>query len=306
MRNSAADKENSFKLKHGIGYDETFPLKDHIEDCVYTINSSAADPTPTGKAFKMLRSLLIAGILGLWQQSAAAQTTQPDDDAAKLYLRAANALGHDDARNIMSPAASNLTFRGYPPMSDEWVQMEKQDYEAHGQVREMVRQATSLTHATWPPFDRQKLAYLNECRNVANEIGDAATYQSLVLKDQPAAFESGGDLMHLAALLKNQPGENLLRLLVAEGIQSLATHRLMVIVSGATITEDAGDIHDLPLSTAKDWIVRLQDHRDAQTELDQAMKGEPAGSATCSTASAFPGLSIRSLGTGLGDRTGSW
>jgi hypothetical protein len=223
-------------------------------------------------------ALMVA--VGIAANSARGQTSQPAEDAAGIYLQAANMLRGDDSRNIMSPAASNLTYRGSPPMSDEWVRMEKQDYEAHGQVREMAHQAASLTHAVWPPFNRQKLSYLNECRNLANEIGDAATYQSLILKDQPAAFESAEDLLHLAELLKNQPGENLVRLLVGEGIEALDTYRLMVMVSGATITEDAGDRDDLPLSTATDWIARLLDHPDAQAELAQAMKSEPAGSAT--------------------------
>jgi RNA polymerase sigma factor (sigma-70 family) len=201
------------------------------------------------------------------------------DDAVGLYMQAAKVLRDDDAKNIMAPSASDLAYRDYPPMSDEWLQMEKQDYEAHGQVRKMVHQAASLTHAAWPPFDRQRpdpkqFAYLDEIRNLTNEIGDAAAYQSLILKDQPAAFESLGDLMHLA-----EPGESLARLLLAMGIEQLDANRLMVMISGATITEDASDRRDLPLSTAKDWIARLLDHPDAQVEFDQVMKGEPAGSA---------------------------
>ena len=86
--------------------------------------------------------------------------------------------------------------------------------------------------------------------------------------------------MHLAELLRNQPGETLVRLLVAVGIDALDMNRLMVMTSGATITEDASDTHDLPLSTARDWIARLLDHPAAQAEFDQVMRGEPAGSAT--------------------------
>ena len=105
-------------------------------------------------------------------------------------------------------------------------------------------------------------------------------YQGLILKDPRAAFESIGDLLHVSELLKNQPGEVLIRLLVAQGIEATAMNRLLIIVSATTITENAEDIHDLPLSTATDWIGRLLDHPDAHAELDQAMKNEPAGSAT--------------------------
>lgn len=227
----------------------------------------------------MRKTLILMFVVAIAASPAWAQTSQPTDDAAGIYLQAAKLIRDDDARNIMSPSASNLNYRGYPPMSDQWLQMEKQDYEAHGQVRDMVHQAASMTQAAWPAFHRQNISYLNECRNLANEIVDAATYQSLILKDQPAAFESAGDVLHLAELLKYQPGENLVRLLVAQGIEALDMYHLMVMVSEATITADAGDTQDLQLSTAKDWIARLLDYPDAQAEFDHVMKNEPAGSA---------------------------
>jgi hypothetical protein len=219
--------------------------------------------------------VLAGGDVG-WAQLGDA--TEPTD-AAAIYMQAAKIVRSDDARDIMAPAASNMTYQGYPPMSDEWLRMEKEDYDAHGQVRKLVHQAASMTHAAWPPFDRQRrdsqqMSYLNECRNLANEIGDAALYESLILKGQPAAFESVGDVMRLAELLKNQPGEILVRLLVADGIEALGTNRLLVMVSGVQITEDAGDRRDLQLAMATAWIARLLDHPDAQADLDQAIKGE--------------------------------
>lgn len=214
--------------------------------------------------------------------SAFGQTSPAPNDAAALYRRAAKILSADDARNIMSPSASNLEYPEYPPMPDAWLRMEKQDYDAHAQVRQLVHQAASMTRADWPQINPKDVSYLNELRNVANEIADAAEYQSFILKDQPAAFESAGDLMHMADLLKNQPNENLIRLLVAAGIEAMDAHRLMVIQANATITEDHADNRDLPLSTAKAWITRLLDHPTAQAEVDQAMKWELAqpGAAT--------------------------
>ena len=228
-------------------------------------------------------------VIAIAASFAQGQTSRTTGDAAEIYLRAAKIIRNDDAKNIMAPAASNMNYRDYPPMSDAWIRMEKQDYDLHGQVREMVHQAASMTHAQWPLWrksDPNRESVLNECRNLANEIGDAALYQSVILKDQPAAFESAGDLMHLAELLRNQPGENLVRLLTAVGIDALAMDRLMVMTSGATITEDTNDTHDLPLSTARDWIARLLDHPDAQAVFDQVMKGEPAGFATNPTLQA--------------------
>jgi hypothetical protein len=230
----------------------------------------------------MLRSWVLLVVAGIATSSARGQTTRTSDDAAAIYLSAAKVVRNDDKKNIMAPAASNMIYPAYPPMPDAWVQMEKQDYDLHAQVRAMVHQAALLTHADWPPRHQavqNGISFLNECCNLANEIADAALYQSLILRDQPAAFEAAGDLMHLTDLLKSQSGENLVRLLVAEGIVALDANRLMVIVSGATVTADARDTHDLQLSTAKDWITRLLDHPDAQAELDQAMKGESEESA---------------------------
>jgi len=223
------------------------------------------------------------GLLGIAATSAWPRTTQPSQDAAKIYLQAAKIIRDDDAKNIMSPAASDMSYPGFPPMTDAWLQMEKQDYGLHARVRQMVHDAASMTTAAWPEWkksDPARVHYLNECRNLANEIADAALYQSLVLNDQPAAFSSARDLLHLAELLKNQPGENLVRLLVAVGIEALDVNRLMVMTSGATITEDASNARDLPLSTAKDWIATLLNHPDAQKELNQAMSNEPAGNTT--------------------------
>jgi hypothetical protein len=220
-------------------------------------------------------------LVGMAASVARAQTAAPRNDAAEIYARAAKVLSDDDNKNIMAPAASNLEYREYPPMPDEWLAMEKQDYEAHQQVREMMHQAASLDHAAWSKFAHHNgSSYLNHCRNLANEIADAALYQSLILKDQPAAFESARDLMHLADLLKSQPPANLVQLLVADGIESLDLNRLMVMLSGAAITEDPRDTHDLQLSTAKDWIVQLLNHPEAQAELDQVMKAEPAPAST--------------------------
>ena len=92
----------------------------------------------------MLRLLLIAGTLGLWQQSAVAQATQPADDAAKLYLQAAKLIDDNYARKIMSPAASNLTFPPFPPYSTEWKRTEQIDYAANTEARALrIRQDRS-------------------------------------------------------------------------------------------------------------------------------------------------------------------
>jgi hypothetical protein len=212
----------------------------------------------------------------------ASSATSPAGDAAVLYNQASSLIDDNRKQNIESPAASNSVFREYPPFGDEWTQMEKANYEASGDIRALVRQATAINHAAWPVRNpaNHNFSYLNNCRGVANNIGDGALYQSLVLPDQPVAFNSIGDLLHLSDLLKNQPGENLIRLLVGDGIQAMAMYRLMVITSDVPLTNDPARTHDLPVASAEAWVTRLLNQPTAQAEFDQVMKGEPAGSAT--------------------------
>ncbi len=228
-----------------------------------------------------IKSLVVGALFVALPLGAAGQTTEPSGDAAEVYLQAARLIRDDDARNIMSPASSNAVFpREYPPLPDEWVQMERQDYHLHAEVRELAHEAGLMQRANWPVFKRlgpNNFSYLNEMRNLANELGDAAKYQSLVLNQQPAAFGTAGDLLRLESMLKDQPGEILVRLLVGEGIDALAQSRLMVMIANAKITDDPSDAHDLPLATATQWIGRLLDHPDAEAELQQSLKNEPAG-----------------------------
>jgi hypothetical protein len=233
----------------------------------------------------VVKLLLISGTLLASPHRAPAQTTKPAQSAVDVYMQAAKILNDDHKKNIMSPASSNANFqREYPPLPDNWVQMEKQDYDLHANVRDLVHQADLMQRADWPAMDPNSktqplIRDLNECRAVANEMGDAAQYQSLVLQDEPAAFNSAADVLRLADLLKNEPGENLVRLLVGEGIDALNSSRLMVIIANSKITTDPQDPKNLPLATATQWIAQLLNHPDAQSEFDQAMKSEPPGAA---------------------------
>ena len=179
----------------------------------------------------MLRLLLIACILGVWQQSAAAQPTQPADDAAKLYLQAAKLIRDNDTRNIMSPASSNATFPPFPPYPAEWVDMEKASFLANALARDLVHQARAIDHSNWPArhSEPKGVSYLNDCRNIANELADAAEYEQ-INGDNAAAIETLRDEWHLSDLLENQPDKTLIRLLVAVGIraalQSSGDHQL--------------------------------------------------------------------------------
>jgi hypothetical protein len=233
----------------------------------------------------MIRRLLLIGVTvagsAVW---AFGQTTSANGDAAEVYLRAAQMLRADDVKNIMSPSASNAEYpRIYPPLPYIWLGMEKQDYDLHAQIRELFHQAALIKDAQWPaidPNDPRRMQYLNECRNLANEMADAEEYQSLVLLDEPTGFRTGGDLLRLTDSLRDAPGEVPVRLLVAVGLDIINSYHLMVMSANVKITEDPRDLNDLPLGTATQLIARLLDHPDAQAEVDRASKEETPGAAT--------------------------
>lgn len=213
---------------------------------------------------RIKRLLLTAAVITTLPLPLLAQTTTPaHQNAVDLYLEAAKIIRADDKDNIMAPSASDADFpHEYPPISDKWIEMEKQDYDLHAKVRQLVHDATLIPYATWPVDNsnpKNRFQSLNEARNLANEIADAEKYQSLVLHDQPAAFQSADDLLRLSEHLKGQTGQNLIELLVAEGIDALNSSRLMVMIANVKITDDPTNTTDLPLQTAMWWIDRFRD-----------------------------------------------
>ncbi|HEX4125462.1 MAG TPA: hypothetical protein VHY37_12095 [Tepidisphaeraceae bacterium] len=230
----------------------------------------------------MSRYFLIAAFLFvppvlLAQPPTAVPATAPAADAYPLYEKAANLL-HDysEQRHLWSPASSNLQYPHYPPFSDAWMSMEKTDYDGDAMIRELVHKAAAVDRADWPAVGfRDKVPvsrpYLGECRALANELADAATYQSIYLKNQPAAFQTLNDSEHMAELLGNQPGPDVIRDLVADAIIALDTEISNIIVSGISIANDPANHHDLPIATARRWIERLMDHPTPEARLDTLM-----------------------------------
>ena len=200
----------------------------------------------------MLRLLLIVGVLGFWQQVASAQATQPEDDAAKVYMQAAKLLSANDKANIMSPSSSNLNYTDYPLYPAEWHRMEKKDFLANSEARALAHQARSIEHADWPKWNppHPPIYYLNDCRNISNELADAAIYQHLQRNDA-AAVESLRDDWHLADLLENESDKLLVRLLVSEGIQAEIYTRLEIITSNIVLTNDPDNGNWLQTSVAR-------------------------------------------------------
>ncbi|MGD0464857.1 MAG: hypothetical protein ABSB74_20420 [Tepidisphaeraceae bacterium] len=222
----------------------------------------------------MLRLLLVVGILGLWQQTAAAQATQPGDDAAKLYLQAEKLLRDNDNANIWSPSASNFVYAEYPPYPAEWQRTEKKDFLANAAARALAHQARSIEHANWPkllPPPNPGVSYLNECRNLSNELADAAIYQHLQGNDA-AAIETLRDQWHLADLLEDQSEKKLVCLLVSIGIRAQICQRFEIITSNVVLTKDPGDGKALQTSVARELIGQLLMHPDAKTEVNDVLR----------------------------------
>ncbi len=226
----------------------------------------------------MLRFLVIVSILGFWQQVASAQATQPEDDAAKLYLQAAKLLRDNDNLNIVAPAASNLDYTGYPPYPAAWKSMEKADFAANVEARSLAHQAESIDHANWPKRDpaHRNTSYLNDTRNVANELADAAMYQHLQ-GDDAAAIETLRDEGHLADMVANPADRKLINLLVSIGIQAEVFNRLDIITSAVILTKDPADTKGLQVNVARELIKGMLEHEDAKTELDNVLRAEGTG-----------------------------
>jgi hypothetical protein len=225
----------------------------------------------------MLRLLLIACILALLQQPASAQTTQPADDAAKLYLQAAKLIDDNYALKIMSPAASNLTFAPFPPYPVEWQSMEKVDFAANTEARALAHQARSIDFAYWPPghSPSPNVNYLNQCRALSNELADAALFQHLNGNDA-AAIETLRDQWHLADLMENQSGKTLIRLLVSIGIRAQFCDRFEIVTSYVVLTKDPDDGKDLQTSVARELIGQLLDEPDANAAVNDVLHAEGA------------------------------
>ncbi|HEX4125495.1 MAG TPA: hypothetical protein VHY37_12260 [Tepidisphaeraceae bacterium] len=232
----------------------------------------------------MARYFLIAAVLVaapvLLAQCSSPPATAPSADAYPLYEKAANLIQENDQHQVCSPSSSGDTFPPYSPFGDAWRKMEKQDYDVDARVRDLVHQAAGIDRAEWPrlSFDPNNPPpdhnYLSDCREIANDLKDAAIYQSLYLKDQPAAFQTLNDIQHVADLLQNQLRFGLVRELGADGLVALNVDTSDVIVSGVGITNDPAKHADLPIATARQWINRLLDHPTAKAQLKTALASE--------------------------------
>jgi hypothetical protein len=214
---------------------------------------------------------------GSWAVAVETATTAPTD-AATLYLRAAQWI------TAISPAGSNIGYGSYPPFGAEWDRMAQAAWDSNGAVRRFAHQARFSDQATWPA-NNKKTPYLNLCRALANDLGDAAMYEHLHGNDA-GAIETMEDLLHLTAMLRQNPHKGqLIRLLVAGGIDALIANRLLIIDSKVRLTTDAGDTNDLQVSVARKLIDELLDQQTPKEQFAQvglSANGSPLMSASSS------------------------
>jgi len=212
----------------------------------------------------LCRSIRFCLLISLLFSLAAAQSSQPSGDAWPLYSQAIQCITLGDRANICSPAASSLEYADYPPYPAEWMRMETASYAFNVPARALVREARSRTTAYWLQLDaagKIDMSYMNGCRNLANEVGDAALFQHLQ-GDDAGAIESVRDLRHLADLLDGPENKMIVQSLVALGVRMIADHRLDVITSDVALTDGPAESKKLQISTAKTLVGQLFDNED--------------------------------------------
>jgi len=221
--------------------------------------------------YASMRGLFVTALFAF--SLAAADAPRPAENAADLYLRAA------EMRKPLSPAETNLEYSDFPPFPKAWQEASEAAWEANGPMRDLVRQARSLNHAQWP--DDPQTGYLNLLRGLTNEIADAALHES-VHHRAAAAIEFVRDELHLASLLDPKPSRSLLRVLVSAGINASACNRLMVITSDVPLTKDDKNSVDLNVGVARQLVTELLEQRDANQQMIELLgpKGSPEWSKT--------------------------
>jgi hypothetical protein len=205
-----------------------------------------------------------------------AQPTKPSDDAWPLYAQAAARITEGNKLGICSPAASNLEYNDFPPFPPEWHRMMKATWDYNASAREIVHQARSIESARWPATMKEgkiEVKYLSLCRNIANEVADAALYQHLQGNDADAV-ESLRDLLHMADLMDKDPEELAVQSLVAVGIRAISMHRLNVIAADMNLTADPTDHKLLQIDAVRSLIRQLFSTEDPLISFDVVLKRE--------------------------------
>ncbi|HEX5245061.1 MAG TPA: sigma-70 family RNA polymerase sigma factor [Tepidisphaeraceae bacterium] len=211
--------------------------------------------------------------------SATAYVADDGKSAWPLYSQAIQRIAEGDKANIYGPAASPLAFGDHPPYPARWNRLETTSFAFNASARALVRETRARTVANWPALHLQggklDMSYLNGCRNVANELGDAALFEHLH-GDDAEAIETVRDVMHLADLLDSPANTAIIQPLVAVGVRMVAANRVEVITSDVALTDDPADAKKLQISTAKTLIRELFDDKDLEPRYAELFRREGA------------------------------
>ncbi len=209
-----------------------------------------------------------------------AQPHHPSEDAWPLYEKAAAHIAEGDRQGMSSPAASNLEYSDFPPFPPEWHRLAKQAYEFNTSAFEQIRNARAMRTARWPAVRKDGdivLLYLSSCRNIANEIADAALYQHVQGNDAEA-IEYIRDELHLADLLDADARElAITHALVAVGVRASALNRLEVISSDVSLKSDPSDHKRLQVDVVKGLIRQLFTKDDLAIRIKDLVARESPG-----------------------------
>jgi hypothetical protein len=218
--------------------------------------------------------IFIGGIVtaawALASLASGAPDTQPSTAdpayAAILYAFAANGI------TIDSPFQYDFDSPPYPPDSQEWRTREKEAFDAGVNVRNIVARVRGIQDTQWS----DDASYLNPCREVAVNLGDAALYLDCQ-GEHAQAVQLVRDILQLADLLEEKrPSDKfLVRVLVGGGIRMIAGIRLQQIASGVPLTKDAANSHDLQFDAAHDLIAQLLKTRKPIELMSDVFGGPP-------------------------------
>jgi hypothetical protein len=167
-----------------------------------------------------------------------APPTVPEEENAAAYLKAA--IAAIDRRNE-SPASSSLSYPDYPPFGSAWETLASRSVAGSAKTFPLARRARAFDRFDWGtrytrPAIAVLLPHLNNARELANTLGDAALYAH-EHGDDAAALETMRDLRHSGDGLE---GEHfLVSHLVRIGIESLAQQRLQLIAAGLRVGPEA-------------------------------------------------------------------
>lgn len=191
----------------------------------------------------------------------------PANNAVADLLAALNAIDG----TIDSPSQSNLTYNDYPPYPPAWHTAADGAIANNARSLQLTRQARGKGKFFWPPnaLGFASNPALNQARNLANLLGDAALHAQIHRNDLEA-IERVRDVFHLADAVDHQ--STFVAHLVAIGIRALGTARLQLIAPQLKLP--ANDGRDPLRQRLRILISQLLDDAAGQENLRRGMLGE--------------------------------